>query len=229
MRAPLSSLLLASACLAGFGCASKSPEKPAVASASTQSACANDGSNSLHLTSQLSSLPVEHDAEIESVLAQQTSDGRLAQINRHMYQSLRSLDAELRREERVVACERAPFGNSAVLSAQTDESASSDAGVAPGVSSATTSAAVAAASTSNSVGNSAAAGASVTHALHRTGISPSSSGGGNGATAPSYRPGSDNQVVARRLKKAAEQETNPSLRAKLWKEYTEYVQGASGK
>jgi hypothetical protein len=42
-------------------------------------------------------------------------------------------------------------------------------------------------------------------------------------------PGSDNEIVARRLKKAAEQETNPDLRAKLWKEYTEYRQGASAK
>jgi hypothetical protein len=56
-----------------------------------------------------------------------------------------------------------------------------------------------------------------------------STGGGNGATAPKYVPGSDNQIVARRLKKAAEQESSPGLRAKLWKEYTDYVQGTSAK
>ena len=78
------------------------------------------------------------------------------------------------------------------------------------------------------VTSSAAAGGGATRGLHKTGIS-TASGGGNGATAPTYRPGSDNEIVARRLKKAAEQETNPSLRAKLWKEYTDYLQGASAK
>jgi hypothetical protein len=55
------------------------------------------------------------------------------------------------------------------------------------------------------------------------------SSGGNGATAPDIRRGSDNDVVARRLRKAAEQETDPVLRAKLWKEYTDYKQGTSAK
>ena len=41
--------------------------------------------------------------------------------------------------------------------------------------------------------------------------------------------GSDNDIVARRLRKAAEQETNPTLRAKLWKEYTDYRQGMAAK
>jgi hypothetical protein len=56
-----------------------------------------------------------------------------------------------------------------------------------------------------------------------------SGGGGNGATAPKVAAGSDNDIVARRLRKAAEQETNPTLRAKLWKEYTDYRQGMAAK
>jgi hypothetical protein len=40
-------------------------------------------------------------------------------------------------------------------------------------------------------------------------------------------PGSDNDIVARRLRKAAEEETDPELRAKLWKEYRDYRQGAA--
>lgn len=214
MRASLTLVLLAAACLAGVGCASKAPQEPAVASA--DAACANDPGNSLHLTSQSSSQPVQRDAAIESILTQQTSDWRLAQINRYMYQSLRSLDAELRREERIAACERAPFGNTAMLSAQADNKSGGAAG-----------------SVSDSgvvVSSSAAAGGGVTRALRKTSMSPGTgSGGGNGATAPKYVPGSDNQIVAQRLKKAAEQETNPRLRAKLWKEYTDYVQGASAK
>jgi hypothetical protein len=137
MRAPLSSLLLAAACLAEAGCASKPPE--ATAAGSTDLACATDASNSLHLTSQ-SSQPVERDAANKSESAS------------------------------------ASLGGSAVVT------------------------------------NSAAAG-----------------GGVNGATAPTSRPGSDNEIIARRLKMAAEQETNPSLHAKLWKEYTDYLQGASAK
>lgn len=211
MRASLSSLLLAAACVAGVGCASKPAQEAAVAS--TDTVCTNDTSNSLHLTSQ-SSQPIEQrDAATESILAQQTSDGRLAQINRSMYWSLRTLDAELRREQRIDACEQAPFGNTAMLRAQVDNK-SDGASVTVG--------------DSGVVSSSAAAGGGVTRALRKTSMS-GSSGGGNGATAPKYVPGSDNQIVARRLKKAAEQETNPSLRAKLWKEYTDYVQGASAK
>jgi hypothetical protein len=209
----LTSLLLAAACLAGVGCASKAPQEAAVAS--TDAACANDPSNSLHLTSQSSSQPVQRDAAIESILTQQTSDWRLAQINRSLYQSLRSLDAELRREERIAACERAPFGNTAMLSAQADNKSD---GAAGSVS-----------DSSMVVSSSAAAGGGVTRALRKTSMSSGTSGGGNGMTAPKYMPGSDNQIVAQRLKRAAEQETNPSLRAKLWKEYTDYVQGASAK
>ena len=218
MRAPLKSLLLAAACLAGVGCASKPPETTPVAS--TEAACANDVSNSLHLTSQSSSQPVERDAAIESILTQPTSDWRLAQVNRFMYQSLRSLDAELRREQRVAACERGPFGT--MLSAQVDNKPGGAAGAAVDGSGA----AAAVATSSNSMSNSAAAGGGVTRSLRKTNMS-GSSGGGNGATAPKYVPGSDNEIVARRLKKAAEQEMNPSLRAKLWKEYTEYLQGAA--
>src|SRR6186713_258432 len=34
--------------------------------------------------------------------------------------------------------------------------------------------------------------------------------------------GSNDDIVARRLRKAAEQETDPELKEKLWKEYIEY-------
>jgi hypothetical protein len=61
----------------------------------------------------------------------------------------------------------------------------------------------------------------------RKGSSPAKGGGGNGATAQKVTAGTDNDVVARRLRRAAEQETNPTLRAKLWKEYQDYRQGTS--
>jgi hypothetical protein len=75
----------------------------------------------------------------------------------------------------------------------------------------------------------AAPGPAAAHATSMRKASFSNGSGGNGATAPKVVPGNDNDIVARRLRKAAEQETNPTLRAKLWKEYTDYRQGTSAK
>jgi len=49
---------------------------------------------------------------------------------------------------------------------------------------------------------------------------------GSGATAQNIPDGSDDDIVARRLRKAAEQETDPELKEKLWKEYIEYKKDA---
>jgi len=53
--------------------------------------------------------------------------------------------------------------------------------------------------------------------------------GGNGAVAKEVPDGNDDDVVARRLRKAAEQETDPELKDKLWKEYVEYKKNTQGK
>ncbi|MGB8326270.1 MAG: hypothetical protein WCE48_01690 [Steroidobacteraceae bacterium] len=49
---------------------------------------------------------------------------------------------------------------------------------------------------------------------------------GSGAAAKNIPDGSDDDIVARRLRKAAEQETDPELKEKLWKEYIEYKKSA---
>jgi hypothetical protein len=49
---------------------------------------------------------------------------------------------------------------------------------------------------------------------------------GSGAGATEIPDGSDDDVVARRLRKAAEAETDPELKEKLWKEYVEYKKNA---
>ncbi len=49
---------------------------------------------------------------------------------------------------------------------------------------------------------------------------------GNGAAVGKIPDGSDDDIVARRLRKAAEQETDPELKEKLWKEYIEYKKNA---
>jgi hypothetical protein len=76
--------------------------------------------------------------------------------------------------------------------------------------------------------NSGAPPAAGSTSLRKTSLS-APGGGGNGATAQKVNPASDNDIVARRLRKAAEQETNPELRAKLWKEYADYRQAMTGK
>jgi len=243
MRARPTSLLLATAWVAGIGCASKPAEAPS-ADAALDHACA---------TSFTAPQAEDHDTDIDSILTQPTSDPRLAQINRRMYQSLRTLDAELRRERRLAACQQ-PSLESTALQAQANNQqdppggaaagqSAGDSGVAGaavgGVANATAvgalgMSAVAASSppssSSSAAGSGAAAsGAAAAHATSIRKASLSNGRGGNGATAPKVVPGSDNDVVARRLRKAAEQETNPALRAKLWKEYTDYRQGTSTK
>jgi len=39
---------------------------------------------------------------------------------------------------------------------------------------------------------------------------------------PNIPPGDDDDIVARQLREAAEQETDPALREKLWEEYRAY-------
>jgi hypothetical protein len=54
-------------------------------------------------------------------------------------------------------------------------------------------------------------------------------GGGSGAPNRGIPSGEDDDIVARRLRRAAEQETDPELKEKLWKEYVDYKRGAQGK
>jgi hypothetical protein len=46
--------------------------------------------------------------------------------------------------------------------------------------------------------------------------------GGTGSPPGIYTPSPDDDIVARQLREAAEKETDPELKAKLWKEYEEY-------
>jgi hypothetical protein len=49
--------------------------------------------------------------------------------------------------------------------------------------------------------------------------------GGAGGVPPDIPDGSDDDVVARQLREAAEKETDPALKKKLWEEYRKYKQG----
>ncbi len=50
----------------------------------------------------------------------------------------------------------------------------------------------------------------------------------NGASANPIPSGADDDIIARRLRRAAENETDPELKAKLWKEYRDYKENTKG-
>jgi hypothetical protein len=51
--------------------------------------------------------------------------------------------------------------------------------------------------------------------------------GGSGAGHQRAREGNDDDIVAKRLRKAAEEETDPELKERLWKEYEDYKKSTS--
>jgi len=53
-------------------------------------------------------------------------------------------------------------------------------------------------------------------------------GAGSGAPNRGVESGDDDDIVARRLRRAAEQETDPELKEKLWKEYQDYKRNSKG-
>lgn len=190
-------------------CGLKPVEDPPAVS---HDACA--GPNPLHMVS--TSPPKRQlDPEIESLLAQRPVDPRLIRINREMSQSLYALDTEIRREQEIAACKQPPLNDSTLQTRSRaganhpldDDGPANTPNPAPGAGLA--------------IRDSFAPSASP---LRKSNVSANGAAG-NGATAPKIVPGSDDDIVARRLRKAAEAETDPALRAKLWKEYTDYRQG----
>lgn len=259
MRAPSNPTLLVIAAigLVVAGCASQ-PKEDEASRAVNKPACAEDPSNPLHLTT-LRKKETPRDPQLESLL-NQGGGPRLQQINREMYQTLRSLDAELRREQQIAACKRGASDIQSLQAQSTPDSGSgkgvgsagnpgggavaaggAGAAVAPG---GPDSAAASSAGVASNAGTSVTATSSAglvpgtgavtanarTTLIHKSSVPPTTSGGGgNGATAQKVFAGSDNDIVARRLRKAAEQETDPALKAKLWKEYAQYEQGIAAK
>jgi hypothetical protein len=159
----------------------------------------------------------------------QTSDERRAALDKELNDSLGSFDAELRTEQQRVAQERDARRASAGTAATEGES--SDKG------------ADSAGSASTEVPQGDADKAGGTHRRGDASKRRDTSGdlksekasrkpddnAGNGATAREIPDGSDDDVVARRLRQAAEQETDPELKEKLWQEYIDYKRNAQGK
>jgi hypothetical protein len=79
---------------------------------------------------------------------------------------------------------------------------------------------------SNGDGNTSLYPASLTLPAPRP---PATAKPGNGAAAKEMPTRSGDDIVSRRLRKAAEQEREPGLKQKLWREYIDYRQNAQGK
>jgi len=143
------------------------------------------------------------------VPAGQTSEERRAAIEERLEQSLGSFDAQLKQEQERIAKER-------------EARVAADAGTASPEGP----------STDGPRGRRAAAeGGQRSGDLHSIKQEGANAGGGsgNGRSAREIPDGSDDDIIARRLRKAAEQETDPELRDKLWHEYLEYKKNGQTK
>ena len=225
-------LLLLSALLLSAGCAS-SPSAPsatrgqdggaggAVPAAATQPATASTGA---------AGDPAAGAAPAGASGPGQTSDERRAAIDKQLNDSLGSFDAELRTEQQRVAHERDARRATAAGSATADGQGADKSGGSPGT-----------ASTEAPQDDADKPGASGRHPGRARPRDPSGDlksekaskkpddNAGNGASAREIPDGSDDDVVARRLRQAAQQETDPELKEKLWQEYIDYKRNAQGK
>src|ERR1700704_3414518 len=232
VRAAPNYSLLVSALLLSAGCASSPPAPSAshgqdggaggaVPAAATQPAPASPGA---------AGDPAAGAAPAGASGPGQTSEERRAAIDKQLNDSLGSFDAELRTEQQRVAQEHDARRATAAGSATADGQGADKSGGSPGT-----------ASTEAPQDDSDKPGASGRHPGRARPRDPSGDlksekatkkpddNAGNGASAREIPDGSDDDVVARRLRQAAQQETDPELKEKLWQEYIDYKRNAQGK
>ncbi len=215
MRCTLPSVLLTATLLAN-GCADHPSQSESVAAPQPVSTN-RDASTS---RSQTSSAP-----GIQPVRAQ-TPEERQVALDKRLNDSLGSFDAQLRTEQQRIAQERDAH-RASVAAVATDSGSNTDKSAGPAGRAATGMSAPGPTST-NKRGD-IRAERSGDLKSERTAGGANGAAGGNGATAAEIPDGSDDDIVARRLRRAAEQETDPELKEKLWKEYVEYRTNARGK
>jgi hypothetical protein len=150
--------------------------------------------------------------------AAQAAEERRATLDKQLSESLGVFDAHLREEQQKTAEERdARQATVAAATASTD-------GSSPGADGAGTPATEAPAGShggkQNARSESKPSRAGELKSDKAAGINGSASG--NGATRTAIPDGNDDDIVARRIRRAAELETDPELKDKLWKEYVEY-------
>jgi len=159
----------------------------------------------------------------------QTSEERQAAIDKRLNDSLGSFDAELRTEQQRVAQERDARRAAAAGSAAAEGPVTDKGGESPG----TAATEAPPEDTDRSApgrhpGRAKPRDPSGDLKSEKAGKKPDDNAG-NGASAREIPDGSDDDVVARRLRQAAQQETDPELKEKLWQEYIDYKKNAQGK
>jgi hypothetical protein len=150
----------------------------------------------------------------------QTSDERRQAGEKSLDDSLGDFDKTLKKEQERVAKERDARG-----SAETGGDGSGDSGSADGEG-----AGAGASSGQGRSGDLASTGGPKNKGDGEAG-DPNAQGvkgaSGSGSGSKRIMSGSDDDIVAKRLRKAAEEETDPELKERLWKEYNDYKK-ASG-
>ena len=155
----------------------------------------------------------------------QTPEERRAVIDRRLEGSLGTFDETLRKEQKTVAEEKDARDAASAGSAsteQTDPAAEGEGDADAG--SAKTETPSAETAEGRKKGDAPARPGDLRSDKDRGVGNGSAAGSGSGAG--NIPDGSDDDIVARRLRKAAEQETDPELKDKLWKEYVEYKKNA---
>jgi hypothetical protein len=239
MRCLLRSILITAAALVAIGaCATKPPppeptpplpspnaSPPAEGESSGHRATIADGSAG---GSGGSGVPP---AKVQ--IAQTAEENRVA-LDKLLNDSLGSFDARLRKEQQRIAQERdarqatvaASTASATAVSTASDGTAKSGTDQNADVAGSTTTEVPEKPAGSHGGGTGKGGNVQSAHAgdLKSDKSSDAANGGvnGNGALANEIPDGNDDDIVARRLRMAAEQETDPELKDKLWKEYVEY-------
>lgn len=159
----------------------------------------------------------------------QTSDERRAAIDQHLNDSLGSFDAQLRTEQQRTAQERDTRRAEQAAGTAAPEGQGTDKN---GDASGTAATETPDTDRPGGAGRRPSAGKPRDHSgdlkSEKASKKPDDNAG-NGASVQAIPDGSDDDVVARRLRQAAERETDPELKAKLWQEYIDYKRNAQGR
>lgn len=161
----------------------------------------------------------------------QTSEERRTAIDRRLNDSLGDFDARIRKEQEGLAQERDARQAAGSASAEGEGDGQKDGDEASGDAADQTGTGDPVLASSTSTGEQQGRPGDLKS--DKPGSKPSGTSGagatGSGAAATEIPDGSDDDIVARRLRRAAEQETDPELKEKLWKEYIEYKKNGQGR
>jgi hypothetical protein len=160
----------------------------------------------------------------------QTPEERRGSIDRRLDDSLGTFDDRIRREQEAIAKERdardaangSGAGSTTDAETTSDDSGTGSAGTETPPSTDNKKAGDGSAKEGTAADRSSRPGDLKSEKQRGAGKDNSGSASGGAAGSKQIPDGSNDDIVARRLRKAAEQETDPELKEKLWKEYIEY-------